>query len=129
MNMNRQQKIQFIKAYHQRLYDELKEKIPTIIGDEWIPSKEDIDLYNLIVKDYCKDYNISLMRILSLSMWGSCSPTFGGVILMQKNPPKVGEKRILNILKKFFIFVFIDYSEDYWILQVNNGFIHKSKFM
>ena len=68
MNIKRQQKIQFIKAYHQRLYDELKEKIPTIIGDEWIPSKEDIDLYNLIVKDYCKDYNISLMRILSLSM-------------------------------------------------------------
>lgn len=64
--MNREQKIQFIRGYHQRLYERLKENVPAILEDDWLPAEEDIKLYNSILKDYCKDYNGSLIRILSM---------------------------------------------------------------
>ncbi len=64
--MNRKQKIQFIRHYHERLFDELKEKVPRIIEDDWLRREEDIILYNSLVRDYCKEYNGSLIKILSL---------------------------------------------------------------
>ncbi len=63
---NRKEVIQFVKAYHHKLYQKLLKEVPNIVGDEWIPLQSEVDLYNSIVKDYCKDYNLSLQQQLTL---------------------------------------------------------------
>lgn len=63
---NRKEVIQFIRAYHNKLYKRLLEEVPNIVGDDWIPLQTDVDLYNSIVEDYCKDFNLSLQNQLTL---------------------------------------------------------------
>jgi len=66
MKKNRNEVIQFIKASHNKLYQKLLKEVPNIVGDEWIPLKSEIDLYNSIVKEYCEDYSLSLQQQLTL---------------------------------------------------------------
>lgn len=63
---NRKQTIQFIIAYHNKLYKTLLNEVPSIVEDEWIPLKEDVDHYNELVRIYCKDYGLSLQEQLTL---------------------------------------------------------------
>lgn len=57
--------IQFIRAEHPSLYDELKANVQAIFNDDGIISQEDINLYNSIVKKYCENYGPALQKRLS----------------------------------------------------------------
>lgn len=63
---NRKEVMQFIRASHEKLYTRLLKEVPNIVEDEWIPLKSEVDLYNSIVKDYCKDYGLALQQQLTL---------------------------------------------------------------
>lgn len=65
-NKNRKEVVQFIMAYHNKLYKRLLKEVPNIVQDEWIPLQDEVDLYNDIIKDYCKDFNLSLQNQLLL---------------------------------------------------------------
>jgi hypothetical protein len=64
--MNRLQKIQFIRTNHQKLYKQIQEEIPSITEVNWVYSNEEKILYNNIVEEYCKAYNLSLKNMLVL---------------------------------------------------------------
>lgn len=69
MKKNRNEVIQFIRTYHQDLYKKLEEKVKVILEEDWVPSQDDVNLYNSIVKQYCKDtdsvYHLQPQLLLS----------------------------------------------------------------
>lgn len=51
--MNREQKLNFIKENHPKLFKMLEENVPTVILNVWNISTREIDLYNSWVAFYC----------------------------------------------------------------------------
>lgn len=64
--MNKNEKVQFIKANHPDLYAKLEKQVEAVLGDALDVSREDKEEYNKLLLEYCKDYCNNLYKLLAL---------------------------------------------------------------